>query len=189
MSLQNWVADNRAFPSLLPKPRVATKADLARPNTHEPETLRQPGGPATHCYLCCEEWRDHLTNEEEEEDFPMETIHRLRLSHFPMKTIRQHCLRLCHNPMETIRQHRLRLCQLPTEISRLYRLLLCHQPMDTSWRHRFSWCNLPMETIGVCTCPLPQYYAHSHHARLLVLLRFVFMSVHELCDRLGIDIL
>ena len=68
MSLQNWVADNRAFPSLLPKPRVATKADLARPNTHEPETLRQPGGPATHCYLCCEEWRDHLTNEEEEEE-------------------------------------------------------------------------------------------------------------------------
>ena len=54
-----------AFPSLLPKPRIATKADLARPNTHEPETLRQPGGPATHCYLCCEEWRDHLTNEEE----------------------------------------------------------------------------------------------------------------------------
>ena len=53
---------------LLPKPRVATKADLARPNTHEPETLRQPGGPATHCYLCCEEWRDHLTNEEEEEE-------------------------------------------------------------------------------------------------------------------------
>ena len=48
---------NRAFPSLLPKPQVATKADLARPNTHEPETLRQPGGPATHCYLCCEEWR------------------------------------------------------------------------------------------------------------------------------------
>ena len=39
---------------------VATKADLARPNTHEPETLRQPGGPVTHCYLCCEEWRDHF---------------------------------------------------------------------------------------------------------------------------------
>ena len=66
--MQNWVADNRTFLSLLPKPRVATKADLARPNTHEPETLRQPGGPATHCYLCCEEWRDHLTNEEEEEE-------------------------------------------------------------------------------------------------------------------------
>ena len=63
-----WVADNRAFPSLLPKPQVATKADLARPNTHEPETLWQPGGPATHCYLCFEEWRDHLTNEEEEEE-------------------------------------------------------------------------------------------------------------------------
>ena len=61
LSLQNWVADNRTSPSLLPKPRVATKADLARPNTHELETLRQPGGPATHCYLCCEEWRDHLT--------------------------------------------------------------------------------------------------------------------------------
>ena len=50
------------------KPRVASKADLARPNTHGPETLRQPGGPATHCYLCREEWRDHLTNEEEEEE-------------------------------------------------------------------------------------------------------------------------
>ena len=24
--------------------------------------------PATHCYLYCEEWRDHLTNEEEEEE-------------------------------------------------------------------------------------------------------------------------
>ena len=67
VSMQNWVADNRTSPSPLPKPRVATKADLARPNTHEPETLRQPGGPATHCYLCREEWRDHLTNEEEEE--------------------------------------------------------------------------------------------------------------------------
>ena len=55
--MQNWVADNRTSASLLPKPRVATKADLARPNTHEPETLRQPGGPATQCYLCCEEWR------------------------------------------------------------------------------------------------------------------------------------
>ena len=51
-----------------PKPRVATKADLARPNTHEPETLRQPGGPETHCYLCSEVWRDHLTNEEEDEE-------------------------------------------------------------------------------------------------------------------------
>ena len=66
--MQNWVPDNRTSPSLLPKPRVATKADLARPNTHEPETLRQPGGPATRCYLCCEEWRD-LTKEEEEEIF------------------------------------------------------------------------------------------------------------------------
>ena len=66
--MQNWVADNRTSPSLLPKPRVATKADLARPNTHEPETLRQPGGPVKQCYLCCEEWRDRLTNEEEEEE-------------------------------------------------------------------------------------------------------------------------
>ena len=41
---------------------------MARPNTHEPETLRQPGGPATHCYLCYEEWRDDLTNEEEKEE-------------------------------------------------------------------------------------------------------------------------
>ena len=65
--MQRWVADNRTPASLLPKPRVATKADLARPNTHEPETLRHSGGPATHCYLCCEEWRDHLTKEEEEE--------------------------------------------------------------------------------------------------------------------------
>ena len=65
--MQNWVADNRTS-SLLPKPRVAAKADLAGPNTHEPDTLRQPGGPATHCYLCCEEWRDRLTNEEEEEE-------------------------------------------------------------------------------------------------------------------------
>ena len=56
------------FPSLLPKPRVAKQADLARLNTHEPETVRQPGGPATYCYLCCEEWRDHLTKEEEEEE-------------------------------------------------------------------------------------------------------------------------
>ena len=46
----------------------------ARPNTHEPETLRQPGGHATHCYLCCEEWRDHLTKEEEEEEAPLSVI-------------------------------------------------------------------------------------------------------------------
>ena len=73
VSMQNWVADNRTSHSLLPKPRVATKADLARPNTHEPETLRQPGGPARHCYPCCEEWRDHLTNEEEEEEAQVKT--------------------------------------------------------------------------------------------------------------------
>ena len=67
--MHDWVADNGTSAPTLPDPRVAAEADLAKPNNHEPETLRQPGGPATHCCLCCGEWRDHLTIEEEEEEF------------------------------------------------------------------------------------------------------------------------
>ena len=73
---------------------------------YEPETLRQPGGPATHCYLCCEEWRDHLTNEEEEEEevtkyCNLGLFRRIFLHQKPTK-LRPILIRLCRKKKEKV---------------------------------------------------------------------------------------
>ena len=65
---RNWVADNRTSHST----SAHTTSPLRKQIWPDPTTMSQKlygslEDLATHCYLCCKEWRDHLTNEEEEE--------------------------------------------------------------------------------------------------------------------------
>ena len=107
------------------------KGNLARPHSHSPQALQQPGGPVMHCHLHQGDWSFYLTNEQKKKEKKFPTV----FSHITR------CLSVCfkwsqliikHSTLQWLQTNRIRIT-LSTNKSPLHFMLCEFQCAYLNW--------------------------------------------------------